>query len=136
MAGSAERDWGEWVMARSAIAFALEAEVREAADGDDLLWSLDPDSAFEALERLGDALAAALRDIADRPPPATLQPFGGALARYLSWRVGLNDHMVLAAETNGWHGAQAVYAAEVAGGLPLFRAFQQQLNALRQRRSH
>jgi hypothetical protein len=135
MPRNAESDWGEWAMARCAIAFALEEEVRDAADGDDLLWSLDPDSALEALERLGDALAAALRDIAERPPPAALQPLHGSLVRYLAWRVDLNDSMVMAAESNGWTGARSVYHSDVAAGLPLFHAFQSELDALRRRDS-
>lgn len=118
-------------MARCAIAFALEAEVQDAADGDDLLWSLDPGSALEAMERLGDALAAALRDIAERPPPAALSTLHDALVRYLTWRVRLNDSMVVAAEAGGWAGAQTVYQSDVAAGLPLFRAFQGELDALR-----
>jgi hypothetical protein len=122
-------------MSRCAIAFALEAEVQDAADGDDLLWSLDPGSALEALERLGDALAAALRDIAERPPPAPLRPLHDALVRYLAWRVGLNDGMVIAAESNGWTGAQMVYQSDVPAGLPLFHAFQSELDALQHRDS-
>jgi hypothetical protein len=123
-------DWADWAMARCAIAFALEAEVREAAAGDDLLWSLDADGALESLERLGDALAAALREIVERPPPAPVRPFRDALVRYLGWRTDFNDQMVRAAEFDGWAGARAVYEAEVAAGLPLFHAFQEELAAL------
>jgi hypothetical protein len=122
-------------MARCAIAFALEAEVQDAAGGDDLLWSLDPGSALEALERLSDALAAALRDIAERSPPATLRPLHDALVRYLTWRVDLNDSMVVAAESSGWTGSRSVYQSDVAAGLPLFHAFQTELDALQRRDS-
>jgi hypothetical protein len=135
MPSNAERDWGQWVMARCAIAFAIEAEVQDAAEGDDLLWSLDPNSALEALERLGDSLDAALRDIAERPPPATLRPLHDALVRYLAWRVDLNDNMVVAAESGGWIGAQSVYRSDVASGLPLFHTFQTELAGLRRRGS-
>ena len=131
MPSNADRDWGQWAMARCAIAFALEAEVQDAAEGDDLLWSLDPGSALEAMEGLGDSLAAALRDIAERPPPVTLRPLRDALVRYLDWRVGLNDNMVVAAESRGWTGAQTVYQSDVSAGLPLFHAFQTELDALR-----
>ena len=133
MTSNADRDWGQWAMARCAVAFALEAEVQDAAEGDDLLWSLDPGSALEALERLGDSLAAALRDIAERPPPATLRPLRAALVRYLAWRVDLNEIMVVAAESRGWTGAQSVYLSDVSAGLPLFRAFQTELDALSRR---
>jgi hypothetical protein len=133
MPSNADRDWGQWAMARCAIAFALEAEVQDAAEGDDLLWSLDPGSALEAMERLGDSLAAALRDIAERPPPTALRPLRDALVHYLAWRVGLNDSMVIAAESRGWTGAQSVYRSDVAAGLPHFHAFQAELNALQHR---
>jgi hypothetical protein len=136
MPRNVERDWGQWVMARCAIAFALEAEVQDAAGGDDLLWSLDPGSALEAMERLGDALASALRDIAERPPPNTLRSLHDALVRYLTWRVGLNNLMVIAAEANGWTGAQFVYQSDIAAGLPLFHTFQKELDALQLRDSN
>lgn len=132
---NSESEWSRWAMARCAIAFALEAEVQDAADGDDLLWSLDPGSALEAMERLGDSLAAALRDIAERPPPAARRPLHDALVRYLAWRVGLNDSMVVAAEAAGWTGAQSVYRSDVAAGLPLFHAFQAELDALQRHHS-
>ncbi len=131
MPRDAVHDWGQWVMARCAIAFALEEEVRDAADGDDLLWSLDPGSAIEALERLGDAVAAALRDIGQHSPPSVLRPLHDTLVRYLSWRVDLNDRMVAAAELDGWSGAQTIYRSDVPAGLPLFQAFQKELGSLR-----
>ena len=89
----------------------------------------------EAMERLGDALAAALRDIAERPPPATLRPLRDTLVRYLAWRTDLNDSMVVAAESRGWTGAQSAYHAGIATGLPLFHAFQNELDALQRRDS-
>jgi hypothetical protein len=136
MVRNTESDWGQWAMARCTIAFALEGEVQDAADSDDLLWSLDPGSAIEAMERLGDAIAAALRDIAERPPPAALRPLHDALVRYLAWRVDLNDSMVIAAESTGWTGAQAVYRADVSDGLPFFHAFQTELDVLQRRDSN
>jgi hypothetical protein len=135
MIREAENDWGQWVLARSSIAFALEEEIRSAAADDDLLWSLDPDGALEAMERLGDALDAALREITERQPPVTLKSFGDALLAYLSWRSHLNDQMVQAAETDGWDGARAAFVAHVNDGLAHYQRFEQELQAIEAQRS-
>jgi len=127
MPRDAEAAWGQWVMARCSIAFALEEEVREALSGDGLLWRLDPDSGREALERLGDALDTLLREIAERPPPLSLLSFGDALVGYLDWRAAINHRMLAAAEPDGWDGARAAFLADAPTGEHLFRDFQQQL---------
>ncbi|MGH2588870.1 MAG: hypothetical protein ACRDJE_28430 [Dehalococcoidia bacterium] len=127
MPRDAEAAWGQWVMARCSIAFALEEEVRDALSGDDLLWRLDPDSGREALERLGDALATLPREIAERPPPPSLVPFRDALVAYLSWRAAINQRMLIAAELDGWDGAHAAFVADAAAGERLFRDFQNRL---------
>ena len=130
----AEDRWGEWVKARIAVAVALEEEVRIAYELGGTLAGSDQ-LAVAAGERLGDALAALLRDIASRPPPPSLAPLRDALNAYLNWRQTVNERMAAALRRHGWEAAGMVLDNELADGLHLYDAVLMRLKEVEQGRS-
>lgn len=121
--------WGRWMLARGALSFALEEEVRAAFDADSPF--LDPDGriAIDACERLADAIARFRREIEARPPPAALLALGESLRGYLDWRGALAERQASALTAGGWPAAAAL-VGEAEQGRALHAAFLGELAAL------
>lgn len=122
--------WGQWMMARGSLTFALEDEVRAALDTDSAF--LDPDGrlAVDACQRLADAIARFARELAGRPPPAGLAALGDALLSYLGWRRQVAEQQAQALTTGGWDAALALLARDDGRGRALHDAFLGQLALL------